>query len=183
MALINLPRSLGKHPETGKVVNAGVGMYGPYVLHDKKYKSIPKEQDVLTINMEQAVELLKQVKGRAVVAPLRELGNHPTDSQPVSIFEGRYGSYVKHGSNNATLPKDRNIDEVTLDEALRLLEERAAKGPVKKRGRTAKKTVTIVAKKTTAKEGTTKRAPSKKAATKKAAAKATEQEIPPFEME
>ncbi|MDB5389057.1 MAG: topA, partial [Planctomycetaceae bacterium] len=169
--LINLPRNLGKHPETGKVVNAGVGMYGPYVLHDKKYKSIPKEQSVLTISMDEAVELLKQVKGRTVVAPLKELGNHPTDNQPIAIYEGRYGSYVKHGDNNATLPKDRSIDEVTLDEALILLAERAAKGPVKKRGRTAKKSVTSVAKKTTPKSDseTPKKSAKKKAATKKTA--------------
>jgi DNA topoisomerase-1 len=169
--LINLPRTLGKHPETGKVVNAGVGMYGPYVLHDKKYKSIPKEQSVLTITMDEAVELLKQVKGRAVVAPLKELGNHPTDGQPVAIYEGRYGSYVKHGDNNATLPKDKSIDDVNMDLAVMLLEERAAKGPAKKRGRTAKKTVTTVAKKTTAKSeaGTVKKTAKKKAATKKTA--------------
>jgi DNA topoisomerase-1 len=171
--LINLPRTLGKHPETGKVVNAGVGMYGPYVLHDKKYKSIPKEQSVLTISMDEAVELLKQVKGRAVIAPLKELGNHPTDSQPIAIYEGRYGSYVKHGDNNATLPKDRLVEEVTLDEALILLAERAAKGPSKKKGRSAKKSVTSVAKKTSPKneDGTEKAAAKKKAATKKKTAK------------
>ena len=167
VALINLPRSLGKHPETGKVVNAGVGMYGPYVLHDKKYKAIPKEQSVLTISMDQAVELLKQVKGRAAATPLKELGNHPTDGQPISIFEGRYGPYVKHGDNNATIPKEKEIDTVTMDEALAWLAERLAKGPVKKKGRGAKKSVTTVAKKTTEKA-----APKKKAATKKAAKKA-----------
>lgn len=166
--LINLPRSLGKHPETGKVVNAGVGMYGPYVLHDKKYKAIPKEQSVLTITMDEAVELLKQVKGRAAATPLRELGNHPTDGQPVSIFEGRYGPYVKHGDNNATIPKEKEIEQVTMDEALAWLAERLAKGPAKKKGRGAKKSVTTVAKKTTEKA-----APKKKAATKKSAAKTT----------
>lgn len=148
VALINLPRGLGKHPETGKVVNAGVGMYGPYVLHDKKYKAIPKDQSVLTITMDQAVELLKRIKGRAVVAPLKELGNHPTDGQPVSIFEGRYGPYVKHGDNNATIPKEKEIEQVTMDEALAWLAERLAKGPAKKKGRGAKKSVTTVAKKT-----------------------------------
>ncbi|MES2788971.1 MAG: type I DNA topoisomerase [Planctomycetota bacterium] len=163
--LINLPRSLGKHPETGKVVNAGVGMYGPYVLHDKKYKAIPKEQSVLTITMDQAVELLKQVKGRAAATPLKELGNHPTDGQPISIFEGRYGPYVKHGDNNATIPKEKEIEQVTMDEALSWLAERLAKGPAKKKGRGAKKSVASAAKKTDA--------PKKKAATKKAAAKKT----------
>jgi DNA topoisomerase-1 len=172
--LINLPRSLGKHPETGKVVNAGVGMYGPYVLHDKKYKSIPKEQSVLTITMDEAVELLKQVKGRATLAPLKELGNHPTDNQPIAIYEGRYGSYVKHGDNNATIPKDRTVESITMEEALGLLAERAAKGPAKKKGRrTAKKTVTTVAKKTAATDetGAPKKRTTKKAATKKSAKK------------
>ncbi len=169
LALINLPRSLGKHPETGKVVNAGVGMYGPYVLHDKKYKAIPKDQSVLTITMDAAVELLKQVKGRATLTPIRELGNHPTDNQPISIFEGRYGPYVKHGDNNATIPKEKEIDQVTLDEALVWLAERLAKGPVKKRGRTAKKSVTTVAKKTP-KDPAAKKTPAKKT-TKKAVEK------------
>ncbi len=175
--LINLPRSLGKHPETGKVVNAGVGMYGPYVLHDKKYKAVPKEKSVLTITMDEAVELLKQVKGRATLTPLRELGNHPEDNQPISIFEGRYGPYVKHGDNNATIPKEREIDQVTLDEALAWLAERLAKGPVKKKGRGARKSVTTVAKKTTDKAAPKKKAATKKAAAKKAAATTTTPEL------
>lgn len=176
LALINLPRSLGKHPETGKVVNAGVGMYGPYVLHDKKYKAIPKEKSVLSITLDEAVELLKQVKGRVAVTPIRELGNHPDDGQPISIFEGRYGHYVKHGDVNATIPKEKEIDQVTLDEALMWIAERVAKGPVKKRGRAAKKSVTTVAKKTAgsaaAKKSTAKKA-TKKAATKKSTAAST----------
>lgn len=162
-ALIALPRDLGKHPETGKVVKAGVGMYGPYVLHDKKYKSIPKDQDVLTVTMDQAVELLKQEKGGRKLTALREIGPHPEDNELVAIYEGRYGAYVKHGDQNATLPKEKEIDTITMDEALALLAERAARGPSKKGGRRgAKKAVSAAARKTPAKKASAKKATGKK---------------------
>jgi DNA topoisomerase-1 len=127
-ALISLPRRLGHHPETNKVVNAGIGRFGPYVLHDGKYKSLNKDQDVLTIDLDAAVELLKQVRDKAGATPLRDLGKHPEDQGQVAIFEGRYGAYVKHGKVNATIPKDTDINSVTLEDAIRWLAERVAKG-------------------------------------------------------
>jgi len=130
---LHLPRTLGQHPTTGHVVKAGMGMYGPYVLHEKTYKSLDKTDDILTVDLPRACELLSQAKVKAVLTPLKELGKHPDDQEPIAIFEGRYGPYVKHKKTNATIPKDREATSITLDEALVLLAEREAKGGGKKR--------------------------------------------------
>lgn len=185
--LLSLPRTLGAHPETSKTVTAGVGRFGPYVLHDKVYKSIPKEADVLTIELDAAVELLKQARVKVAPTPLRELGKHPDDDEVIGIFEGRYGPYVKHGGVFASLPKDKAIEDVHLDEALIWLAEKAAKGPVKKgRGRTAGRKKAATEKTTVAalspvkkkaakkKAGTKKKAAKKKSAKKKETSEATE---------
>jgi len=164
--LLNLPRRLGHHPEDGKVVNAGIGRYGPYVQHAGKYKSLGKDDDVLTVTLDRAVELLKQVKGRAAATPVKELGKHPDDGETIGIFEGRYGPYVKHGKVNATIPKDREIESVTLEEALIWLEEKAAKKGTGRKKATKKK----AAKKKAAKKSAKKKSARKKAAKKKAAA-------------
>jgi len=156
MDLLSLPRTVGQHPETDKVVKAGIGRFGPYVLHDKVYASIPKEKDVLTIGLEDAVDLIKNKRGRKTATPLKELGPHPEDGEMVAVFEGRYGPYVKHGKINATLPKETEPDSVTLERALDMIAEKAAKG-----GGTKKK------KKATKKKATKKKATKKKAAKKK----------------
>lgn len=136
LKLLSLPRELGPHPDDGKPVLASIGPYGPYVKHDKSFRSIPKTGDVLTIDLAAAVELIKQPKGkRAAPTPLRDLGKHPDDDAPIQIFEGRFGPYVKHGDVFASLPKDRTIESVQLDEALIWIAERTAKGPSKKKGR------------------------------------------------
>ncbi len=134
--LLSLPRDLGPHPEDGKPVLASIGPYGPYVKHDKSFRSIPKTGDVLTIELAAAVELIKQPKGtRAAPTALRDLGKHPDDDSLIQIFEGRFGPYVRHGDVFASLPKDRTIESVQLDEALIWIAERAALGPSKKKGR------------------------------------------------
>lgn len=174
LAYLSLPRQLGKHPTTGHVVNAGIGMYGPYVKHEKTFKSLDKTDDILTVTMERAIELLAQAKVKAVVVPLKELGLHPDDKEPVQVFDGRYGAYVKHGKINATLPKGSDPLAFTLAEALPLLADRVARGPApkKSRGRSssaaarkkapAAETTTPAAKKTTKK--VTKKTTKKKAA-------------------
>lgn len=163
ISLLSLPRTLGKHPEDDKVVKAGIGRFGPYVLHSGKYKSIGKDQDVLTIELPAAIELLKQV--RKAAEPLKKLGEHPEDGQPVAIYEGRYGPYVKHGKINATIPKDTDIENVSFEEALDWIAAKAAKSGKK----TTKKKA---AKKKTAKKATKKKA-AKKATKKKATKKVT----------
>ena len=164
MAYLQLPRQLGKHPATGHVVTAGLGMYGPYVKHEKTYKSLDKTDDILTVTMERAIELLAQAKTKAVVVPLKELGPHPDDKEPVQIFDGRYGAYVKHGKVNATLPKGTDPQAFTLEEALPLLAERAARGPAPKKGRGRGRTSPAAAE--------TSDAPVQKKAAKKATKKA-----------
>jgi DNA topoisomerase-1 len=156
MALLALPRQLGKHPEDGKVVNAGIGRFGPYVQHAGRYKSLGKDDDVLTITLERAVELIKEIKGRAAATPLRELGEHPQEKGPVQVFEGRYGPYVKHGKVNATIPKDKDPTAITLEEAVELLAARAAMGK-KKPARGRKATPAAAARKTATPKRTTRK--------------------------
>lgn len=166
--LIALPRRLGHHPETNKVVNAGIGRFGPYILHDKKYGNFDRKTglfewdgrlySVLDVTLPVAVEMLKLSKTRSAPTPLKDLGEHPDDKQPVQIFEGRYGPYVKHGKINATIPKDRDPESVSLAEAVELIQERAAKKGTKTAGRTkrATKSAKKSTKKTSAKKKTSK---------------------------
>ncbi len=160
LKLLELPRKLGTHPETGKVVNAGIGRFGPYVVSEGKYKSLGKEDDVLTVGLERAVELLAQAKTRSGATPVKELGPHPADQEPIAIFEGKYGPYVKHGKVNATIPKEREIESVTLAEAVGWLAERAARSGGKPGA--ARKTTKKTAKKTTRKKSTKKKSAKRK---------------------
>ena len=163
--VLQLPKDLGLHPESGKKVIVNIGRFGPYIGHDGKFKSIPRADSVFTIQLERAVELLAEARTSNTV--LRELGAHPDDQKPVEVCNGRYGPYVRHGKVNATLPKDISPDEVTLPEALTLLAERVAKGPPLKKGATKKK-VTATKKVATKKKVA---APKKVTATKKVATK------------
>ena len=180
-AILALPRELGPHPEDKEPVLAGVGRFGPYVRHGSKYKSIPADESVLEIGMNRAVALLAEAKatgrGRAAVKPIRIVGNHPADNAPIELYDGRYGMYVKHASINATVPRDLKPEELTIDQAVSLLAERAAKGGGKKPKATrAKKAAPVAANDSGEKPAKAK----KKAAPKKKAAKAkTEEETPP----
>jgi len=137
LMLINLPREVGKHPEDGEPILANLGRYGPYVQHLKTYANVPTVEEMLEIGLNRAVTLIADKRanpggrGRAPAKALRELGNH-TDGEPIKVFEGRYGPYVKHGKTNATLPKDIAPDAVTLEQAIELIEAKAKK-PTKKR--------------------------------------------------
>ncbi len=120
-ALISLPRLLGMHPETEKEVRAGLGRFGPYVVHDGDYRSLKPGDDVLSVGMERALELLAVPKGTRGGKKLRELGKHSKDKKPVALFEGKFGLYVKHGRSNASVPKNISADDVTLTSALEWL--------------------------------------------------------------
>ncbi|RFC31089.1 MAG: DNA topoisomerase-1 [Candidatus Nitrotoga sp. MKT] len=135
--LLQLPKELGLHPESGKKIIVNIGRFGPYVGHDGKFKSIPKGDSVFTIQLERAVALLAEARTSNTV--LRELGAHPDDQKPVEVCNGRYGPYVRHGKVNATLPKDVSPEEITLQEGLALLAERVAKGPSLKKTAAKKK--------------------------------------------
>jgi DNA topoisomerase-1 len=164
--MLALPRVLGPHPEDGEAIEAGVGRFGPYVKHGKTFANIPKGEDVLTIGMNRAVDLIAQKRAggaRRGAAALRALGEHP-EGGPVELFEGRYGPYVKWGKVNATLPKDAAPDAATLEQALALIAEKAPK----KKAAAPKK---APAKKAAAKKSAAKTAVATKSATRKASAK------------
>jgi DNA topoisomerase-1 len=138
LMLLDLPRVIGPHPEDGEPVEAGIGRYGPYVKHGRLYANLPEVDEVFTIGMNRAVELLAQKAsrgrgGRAAAKPLRELGEHPQKGGPVNVMDGRYGPYVKWDKINATLPKGVEPADVTMEMALQLLEEKAAKKGGKRR--------------------------------------------------
>ncbi|MDT8435455.1 MAG: type I DNA topoisomerase [Gemmatimonadota bacterium] len=142
LGLLSLPRTLGPHPESGEPVRAGIGRYGPYVVHDGDFRSLEKDDDVLRVELERALELLSRPKkGRRRGSPkvLRALGVHPEDEAPVELLDGRYGPYVRHGKTNASLPKDLSPDDLTLERALQLLEEKRARGGGNKGGRSGRK--------------------------------------------
>lgn len=129
LALLSLPREIGKHPESGKTISAGLGRFGPYLLHDAKYTSLKGDDDVLTIGINRAVSLIAEKKlfAKSTITPLKVLGSHPEGGE-IAIYGGRYGNYVKHGKINATLPKDSEVESYTLDEAMQLLAGKISSG-------------------------------------------------------
>jgi len=144
--LLSLPREIGPHPETGKPITASIGRYGPYLAHDGKYAKLGSTAEVFETGMNAAVSKLADAAsggGRRQGAsrePIAVLGKHPSSGGDIKVMAGRYGPYVTDGATNATLPKGAKPEDVTLDEAVRLIDERAAKGPAKKGGRrTARK--------------------------------------------
>jgi DNA topoisomerase-1 len=137
VGLLSLPRALGTHPETGGKVQASLGRFGPYVVHDqgkegKDYRSLKSTDDVLTISLNRALELLAEPKkGRSATKSkskeaLRELGTHPEDDAPVSIYDGPYGPYIKHGKTNASIPEGESVENITLSTAVELLSAKAS---------------------------------------------------------
>ncbi|MFN2251836.1 MAG: type I DNA topoisomerase [Anaerolineae bacterium] len=140
-ALLALPRDLGLHPDDQKPVKAGIGRYGPYVVHDGVYASLRKDDDVLQVDLDRALLLLAEKAarkgrgrgGRREPTVLKELGTHPETGEQINVLDGRYGPYVRHGGLNASLPKDMSPNDATLELALELLSARAARGgPVKR---------------------------------------------------
>ncbi|WP_263818643.1 type I DNA topoisomerase [Salinibacter sp.] len=120
--IVDLPRTLGEHPDTGKEIEADIGRYGPYVRHEGTFASLQKGDDVLEVGLERARELIRRKENRN--QPDRVLGPHPGSDEPVEVWNGRYGPYVKHDGTNASLKDDQSIDDVTMDDALDLLAEK-----------------------------------------------------------
>jgi DNA topoisomerase-1 len=136
LRLLSLPRTLGTHPDTGAVIVANIGRFGPYLQHDGKFKSIPKADDVYHVSLDRALEILSlPATARGQQASGKPLGKHPADDAPVTLHEGRYGWYVKHGKLNASLPKDLDNEQLTLDEAVSLLAARAQTAKPARTGR------------------------------------------------
>ena len=138
LGLLSLPREIGLHPETGKPITAGIGRFGPYVLHDGTYASLPRDENVLTVGLNRAVVLIGDKKSRSARV-LRELGAHPTSGEPVRVLEGRYGPYVAHRRTRAALPKEATPEAMTLESALSLLAGKGSAGKKKttRRGKSA----------------------------------------------
>jgi len=151
--LLSLPRDLGQHPETGKKIVANIGRFGPYVNHDGKFKSIPKTESVFSIDLEGAVKLLAAAGGPA---PLADLGEHPSGEGRIEVFSGRFGPYVQHNGIRATLPKSVTPEELTVEQALELLAEKAAKDGGKASGKKAPAKKSAAKKTTASKTATTK---------------------------
>ncbi|WP_109797514.1 MULTISPECIES: type I DNA topoisomerase [Novosphingobium] len=168
LRLLSLPREVGIHPESGKPITASIGRYGPYLAHDGKYARLKSTSEVFETGMNAAVMMLAAAAAgagargsRAAAEPLKVFGAHPVSGGEIRLMAGRYGPYVTDGTTNATLPRDKQPETLTAEEAVALIDERAAKGPAKgKKG---------AARKTTAKKAPAKKAPAKKAASSKAA--------------
>jgi DNA topoisomerase I len=167
LKLLALPREVGLHPETGKPISAGLGRYGPFVVHEGVYANLESMDEVFTVGLNRAVTVLaekaKSGKGRfqrASAKVLKDLGEHPQEGGKIQVLEGRYGPYVSHNKINATLPKNLDPEAVTLEQAIDLIAERAKKKPA------AKKATKKPAKKSAAKKPAKK--PAKKAASKSA---------------
>ncbi|MDQ1520259.1 MAG: topoisomerase, partial [Actinomycetota bacterium] len=141
--LLSLPRVVGVDPE-GKEITAQLGRYGPYLKRDTDSRSLESEEQLFTVTLEQALGIFAQPKrrGRAVKPPLAELGTHPDSGEPIRVLDGRYGPYVTDGTTNATVPRGSDPTALTLDEAVALLRDRAARAPAKKSAKkSAKKAV------------------------------------------
>jgi DNA topoisomerase-1 len=161
LGLLALPRDIEPHPETGDMIQAGLGRFGPYLKYQGKFTSLAPDDDVLEIGINRAVDLLAEAAKKAG----RLLGTHPSGGE-VHVKKGRFGPYVEHNKLRATLGKAHDIADISLETALELLAAKAAKGPT-----TAKKAAPK--KKAAAKKTATKKATAKKATAKKAAAKKT----------
>lgn len=170
--LLDLPRIVGAHPDTGKEIEANIGRYGPYLRHDGKYGKLTNTRDVFEVGMNRAVDLLAQAANRgagtrAAAEPIATLGAHPTTGGEIKVMPGRYGPYVTDGTTNATIPKDTKPEDVTIEAAIELIDARIAKGPPAKKGKAKKK---AAPKKAAANKPAAKKTPAKKKApTKKAA--------------
>ena len=131
IALLSLPRTVGRHPEDGEPILAGIGRYGPYVQHGKTYANLDSPEEVFNVGLNRAVTLIAEKKakgpsrGRFGADPGRALGDHPAKGGPIVAKKGRYGPYVSHNGVNATLPADKTPETVTLDEAVALIDARA----------------------------------------------------------
>jgi DNA topoisomerase-1 len=142
LKLLSLPKTLGKHPDLQKDIKAGIGRFGPYVVCDGDYRSIPKTESIFDIDLKRALEMLSQPKkGRGRAAPLKELGNHPVSGEMIAVMNGPYGPYLKMGKKNISLPEGMTPESVTMEVAIPLFgEQQPASAPKAKKASTAKKT-------------------------------------------
>ena len=168
LALLSLPRAVGKHPESGETISAGIGRYGPFVQHERTYANLDSVEEVFSVGLNRAVTLIAEKvanggRQRPAATVIKELGDHP-DGGVVTVRKGRYGPYVNHGRVNATLSKETDPASVTMETALELIAAKAGKKKPAKRAS---------AKRTTAKRASAKKASSAKTKRGKAKPKAS----------
>ena len=167
LRLLSLPREVGIHPETNKPIVANFGRFGPFILHDGTYANLETPEDVFTVGINRAVDILAEKKAKGFAKPkqgaLKDLGPHPDGGGNIQIMSGRYGPYVKFGKINATLPRDADPQIYSLEDAVALVAAKAGKPPSKK---------------APAKKAAAKKAPAKKTAAKKPAAKKSVKKAP-----
>jgi len=167
--LLDLPRIVGAHPDTGLEIEANIGRYGPYLRHDGKYGKLSGTREVFEVGMNRAVAILAEAANRGGAArgaksePIATLGAHPVSGGEIKVMPGRFGLYVTDGTTNATIPRDAKPEEVTLEAAIALIDARAAKGPAKGKAR----------KKAAPKKAQAKKPAARKASAAKAAKRAT----------
>ena len=181
LSLLSLPREVGKHPESGEPILAGIGRYGSYIKHQTSYANLEEGDDVLTIGINRAVTLLAEKaarggKGRRGPPAGKILGEHPEFGGPVTLREGRFGPYVTHNKVNATIPNTSDPEDVSLDQAVALIADRIAKtgGQPPKKKAAAKKSKSKAKAETESPEAAPKekkkKTPAKPSKKKKAAA-------------
>ncbi len=173
LGLLSLPRIVGIHPEMKEPIEAGIGRFGPYVKMANVFASLDKDDDVLAVGLNRAVDVLAKK-----LASVRALGSHPSEKEAVTVRKGRFGPYVQHGQTVANLPRDVSMDDITLEEAVALLKEKGKalkpKPGQKKKAAPAKKAKPAAAEaapKAVAPKPAAKKAPVKKPAAKKPAAR------------
>ncbi|MGL4397261.1 MAG: type I DNA topoisomerase [Hyphomicrobium sp.] len=182
MQLLSLPREVGQHPETATPITAGLGRYGPFILHDGTYVNLESMEEVFTVGLNRAVTLLAEKRAgggksrfqRNAPAVLKELGDHPSEGGKMQVLSGRYGPYVSHNKVNATVPKSMDPANLTVEQAVQLIAERIEKGGGKKPARKSKAAPKGKAKSAAGDASDADgaaRPPAKKAPAKKAAAK------------
>ena len=177
LQLLSLPREVGMHPETNTVITAGLGRYGPFLLHDGKYANLESMEDVFSVGINRAVTLIAEKAAgggksrftRAKPVALRTIGDHP-DGGPVEVFSGQYGPYLKHGDVNATLPKSMDPAIVTMAQAVDIIAERVAKGGGKSKRKAAPKKKAVTKAPAKAKAPVKAKAPAKAKAKSKSKA-------------
>ena len=134
--LCSLPRTLGQNPETGKDIILNIGRFGPYLKSENKSARIENVDEIFSIGLNRAITLIAEAKpGRMSSSVIKDLGEHPEDKKPVKIMKGQYGPYIKYKSLNATIPEEKDPSEITMDDALILIEKRREYDKTKKKGK------------------------------------------------
>jgi len=143
LRLLDLPRLVGAHPDDGEPIETNFGRFGPYVRHGSEFRSLESDEDVFTVSLERALQILAEPKRsrrrQAQKTVLRELGAHPTSGAAIQLVQGRYGPYVTDGTTNASLARGADPGTITLEQAVTMIDERAAAGPAKRKGRSTKR--------------------------------------------